>query len=494
MLGADARRVAGVAVAEVVVMLGLATALGAILSTGVLDAIRASLPEGIARWIAGWPSLRVDRTAVASGVAIGAAVTAALATVVAAASLRSSRGQTAGTRHTRHATRGRRLLVASEVALASALLLGASVMVAGFSRMAAAFETLAPARLLRFTLTLPESRYPDDVTMAAFHRTMLERLGQLPEVETSALIRNEPASNVPNPIVPLVREGFPPAQASELPRIDVEVVSPAAFAALHLDIAAGRALADSDSAGAPRVAVISRTAARRFWIDRDPVGATIRLGTDARPVRIVGVAADFTLNWYDPEMRPIVYLPDAQSPARTTSVLLRTKTDPMSLARQVRAAIAQIDDRQPISGLEPLSTSIADSLSPVKVIERLLLVAAALASALAVLGIYGVLAHWVGARRRELGVRFALGATTGSIARLVMREAALTAVVGIVAGLAIAAGGVRFVGGAFVGIPSIDLRMAVTVAAAAFGLAIAAALGPAHRAARVDVAELLRLE
>jgi ABC-type antimicrobial peptide transport system permease subunit len=208
----------------------------------------------------------------------------------------------------------------------------------------------------------------------------------------------------------------------------------------------------------------------------------------------VGVVSDVMLNWYDPESRPILYLADTQQPARTTTAILRTRVDPLSVARQVRAAVAQLDDRQPIAELEPLTATIADSLSPVRIIERLLLIAAALASALAAIGIYGVLAQWVGARRHEFGVRIALGATHGSIARLVVHETIVTSSVGIVGGVTMAAGVVRLAGGAFLGVPSLDAPTALFVAIGAMGLAVAAALGPARRAAGVNVAELLRLD
>ena len=166
----------------------------------------------------------------------------------------------------------------------------------------------------------------------------------------------------------------------------------------------------------------------------------------------------------------------------------------MSIARRVRDVVARLDDRQPLSEIQPLSTSIADSLSPIRVIERLLLGAAALSALLAAGGIYGVLAHWVGSRQRELGVRFALGATRRSIAGLVVREALLTAGAGGVAGMALAIVAVRLAAGALLGVPSLDARVVVLVASGVFVLALAASLGPARRAARVDVAQLLRLE
>jgi putative ABC transport system permease protein len=494
MLGASRARIAGGSIAEVLVLTTTAVAAAAAVAGRVVDVIRASLPDGIGRWFAGWSSMEVNAAGTTAGAAVAVGVAFAMSCVVGLTSLAAARGSGSAARVTRRSTWSRRILVTSEVGLAAALLLGASVMMSGFARISAAFEALSPSRVLKFRLTLPDSRYPDSTRIAMFHDALLDRLAAIPDVERVALVRNEPASNVPNPIVAFQRDDAPALQPSEMPRIDVEVVSPAAFDTLRLQVLGGRALAESDGIDAARVAVISQTAARRFWPDRDPVGTTIRLGTDKQSIRIVGVVSDLTLNWYDPGTRPIVFLPDAQSPARTTSVLLRTRIEPMSLARAVRAAVARLDERQPLSELEPLTTTIADSLSPIRIIARVLLVGAALAAALAALGIYGVLAHWVGARQRELGIRFALGATGTMIGRLVLREALLTAAAGMIAGIGATFVLLRLSGGALLGVPSLDARALLIVLACATALTIAGSLGPARRAARVDVAELLRLE
>ena len=493
MLGASTAQIAASSIAEVLVLTTAGIAAGSMAAAGVVNLIRASLPEGIGRWIAGWSSLAIDSIGLLAGAGVGLFVTLAMCGVVGLTGLKAAR-EHGGARVTWHSTWSRRLVVASEVSLAAALLLGASVMVAGFARISAAFDVLAPSRVLKFTLTLPESRYPDAARVATFHGAMLDRLRALPEVEGVALVRNAPASNVPNPIASFDRDDAPALQPSDMPQADVEVVSPAAFAALRLEVLAGRALADSDGLDAARVAVVSRTAARRYWPDRDPVGTTIRLGADRQAMRIVGVVSDLTLNWYDPNTRPIIFLPDAQSPAHTTTVLVRARADPMTLARPVRRTIAQLDDQQPLSELEALSTTVADSLSPVRIIARLLLAGAVLAAALAAIGIYGVLAHWVRARERELGVRVALGATGAMIGRLVLKEALLMASGGLVAGLSLTIVLLRLAFGALLGVPSLDAVAVVIVIACAISLTVAGSLGPARRAARVDVAELLRLE
>ena len=494
MLGARPRQVVGGPVGDVIVLVVTGFAAGAFAANAVLQSIRVSLPQGIARWIAGWSSLRIDGWGVLGGGLVGVVVLTTISSVVAVAGLRASRVHAGSARATPRVTWIRRGLIAGEVSLAAGLLLAAFVMVAGFARVARAFDSMTPARILKFTLTLPDWRYPDEQRIAAFHATMLERVRALPEVERVALVRNEPASNVPNPIVPFRRADTAPAPPGDTPKIDVEIVSPETFSTLGLELVAGRTLNEHDGHDQADVAVISEAAARRFWSDRNPVGTTIWLGTDSKSISIVGVVSDLRLNWYDPFTRPVLFRPDGQAPARSTTVLVTTRSDPMTLARPVRAAVASLDDRQPLGELEAFSTTVADSLSPIRIIGRVLLAGAVASAGLAVIGIYGVLAHWVRSRTRELGIRFALGATRGAIGGLIAREALFTAAAGAIVGLGAAIALVKLADSALLGVPSLDMRAVLAVAASAVALAVAGSLGPARRASRIDVGELLRME
>ena len=494
MLGAKRRDIVAFATSEVLAVGVTATVAGMAAAVMMLEAIRASLPEGIARWIAGWSTMTIDRAAVVSGFGIGAAVVCAVSITVALTAMRAIRSSNAGVRVTRRRSWARRAIVAGEMSLAAALLLGASVTVRGLDRIAASFDALDPARLLGFTLTLPESRYPNGTRIAALHADLLKAIREQPQVASAALIRNLPASNVPNPVSPFQIADARTLSAAEMPRVDVQAVSAGAFDVLRLAIVEGRGFGDGDVDGTPRVGVVSQEAVRRFWSGRTPIGATIRLATDPMPIAIVGVVSDFRLNWYDPGLRPVIYLADSQSPARSASIIVRTRSEPASLARQIRAAVARLDDRQPVSGLEPMMTTIADSLSPVRVIERILVVGAVLAVLLAAVGIYGVLAQSVSTRRREFGVRFAIGASPRAIAQLVLREAGATGAAGIGIGIVAGAVVVRVAGAALLGVPTLDVRAIAVVVSVASSIVVLAALTPAVRAARVDVAQLLRLE
>ncbi|HZR22976.1 MAG TPA: ABC transporter permease [Vicinamibacterales bacterium] len=492
MLGATRAHLGRLILGETAAMTISATAVGVIAAWPALNVLRASLPEGIARWINGWSTMRVDGEAVAVGLGVGVLMTVVIAGTLAATARRSIDAARSGARLVHGMGAGRRLIVGSQIALASSLLLCALAVVRAMDRQFAAFAAFAPDRVLRFTLTLPPSRYDTDAKVGAFHARMLETIDAVTGVEAAALVRNEPASNVPSPLVDFDRVDAPAASAADRPRADLQTVSPDTFGVLRLPVLDGRAFLGTDSVESAKVAVVSRKAADRFWPGRNPLGALIRIAADATPLRIVGIVGDIELNWYDPETRPTIYIPDAQQPSRTTAVVMRTRVDPVTVAANVRGAVARLDSTLAIGGLEPLTTSIRDSLSPVRVVDRMLATGAAVSCLLAAVGVFGVLAHAVARCSREFGIRYALGATSRSIAAMVLRDALSTGGLGLICGLLLAAVGVRVVGSALFGLITVTPGIVAAVIVGTVLLVAGAAYAPAQRASRVDAAALLR--
>jgi putative ABC transport system permease protein len=252
----------------------MAGAIGVGLAFWIVPVIRAAVPEDIAKWIAGWQAIEVDGTIAIVGacMTVGAGLTLGLVTGGHAA-----RAGDAGVHGARGAIEGpglwRHVIVGAQVCFAVLLLAGAAIALRGFREVSDAFASLRPAQLLAFDIRLPAWRYSDDRRVVDFVDRLLAAMRTMPEIQSAGLIRNPPASNVPSPLTPFVvgRDAAPPP--SDAPRAEVQIVTPDAFRTLDLAIVSGRGVTGEDAPDSPRVAVISHTMARRFWGDRDPLGA-----------------------------------------------------------------------------------------------------------------------------------------------------------------------------------------------------------------------------
>jgi putative ABC transport system permease protein len=497
-LGASPRAVFNLLVVEALCITSAAGAAGALIAVWSMPAIHAALPEGIGRWIAGWQSIHPDRTVALVTTLTTMLTGAMLGCVTGWHAVRAATSESlrdAARSGSPRLTRARRALIVAEVAFAMVLLLGAVVTLKGFSRLAVAFDALAPRQLLNFGVTLPASRYPDDQRIVDFQDRLVDRLGTLAGVSNVGLIRNEPASNVSNPLTSFTIEGSTPLAPSDTPRADLQTMSPGGFETLRLRAIQGRTLASSDSSSAPRVAVISEAMARRFFAATNPLGVRVRLGDSTAPwITIVGVVTDLKLNWYDPEARPTIVLPHSQAPSRQMRVMVRGTVDPVTLARPIRAAVSELDPLQPVGRIERVDDVVAESISPVRVLGLLLLIGSALAVAFSATGIYGALAHWVSARRRELGIRIALGASSRAVAELVAGQVIGLTVVGVSIGLPVGLLGLALLRSSLFGLAAVDPLTVVEVAAFIVAVAAFAAWVPARRARMIDPAALLQSE
>jgi predicted permease len=393
----------------------------------------------------------------------------------------------------------RRLLVTSQVAFALMLLIGAGVLLASFERVLNINPGFEAENLLIGTVSLPASRYADDAALRSTTDRLLERLRSLPGVTSAGVTTSLPFSGSYSDSV-ILAEGYQMQPGESLISPGQVSVSPGYFEAMHAKLLAGRFFTAQDTERSQKVLVIDEELARRFWPAGDALGKRMYMPanidnlmakpTEDQMMTIVGIIEPMRLRGlveHAGERRTGNYFwPITQRTARTLGVAIRTAQTPESLIGSARREIATIDPELPFFGVrtmeEQMSRSLIDRRTPMLLATGFAVVALFLAA----IGIYGVLAYQVSQRRREIGIRMALGAAAGSIFNLVLREGGV--IVGIGAGLGVA--------GAFLlrqtlqsqlyETGAMDPTIVAVVAAVLVVVALIACVLPARRAAKTD--------
>jgi predicted permease len=274
------------------------------------------------------------------------------------------------------------------------------------------------------------------------------------------------------------------------------IVRPGFFRTIGIDIVAGRDFTSTDLPGTDGVIIVSEDFARRAWPGAAPLGKHVSVSGDKGPyLTVVGIARTALTFGVGERLRPLVYRSQLQAPeARNLTLLLRASGDATTLAPAVRAAILDLDAHLPIYALQSLGAYRHDRLSDMSIGSSLLGIIGALAVVLAGVGLYAVIAFAVGQRTREIGIRIALGAVQRQVVRLFVGEGLRLACIGLVVGLALAAGVAKLLSSVFLGVTSSDALTFVAVAALVGGVALLASWIPARRAAAVDPMTALRSE
>ena len=393
----------------------------------------------------------------------------------------------------------RAALVSAEVAMA-VLFLVVSLL---FMRTLTALQRIEPgfdtANLLTLRVSLPEVRYATDDSVASFFGRVVERARSTRGVVSAgAGLRVPAAGSRWNPNRSVVIEGRPVVDGETLFAADL-TVTPGYLETLRIPLRAGRALRAGDAAGAPLAVVVSEMMVRRYFggDTARALGARIRLGDE--PSRdawrtIVGVTGDVRNDDIDAPPLPMVYVPLAQRASREMTIVMRTAGDPLAHAADGRAAVADVDPDQPVYEIKSMAQILDEDLRQSVVLIGILGVFAAVALVLAALGIYGVVAHAVAQRTREIGVRMALGAALGDVVRLVARQGLTPVAIGLAFGAAAGVAVSQLMTSVLYGVTPTD---PVTYAAVAGILAIVslvACIAPAMRAARIDPLLAIRSE
>ena len=470
-------------------------------ATGLVLAVWATrgLQVAAARLVPRLDEVQVDGTvilfslglAVVTGLLFGLAPALRLAGGPLATTLRDGTRSVGGGRLARF----RSGLVLGEVALAVILLVGAGLLLQSFERLTRVNLGFRPEGVLTYGLVLPSAVYGDDAQLPALYERILERTRALPGVRSASMASELPMGGA-NYITFQIEGRTPPADVGE--DLQPFAVSPGHFATLGIPLRRGRLLETGDAAGAPDVAVVNEELVRRFFGGGDPIGRRISVdGTGEgapRWMTIVGVVGDVAQEAVTAAPYPQVYAPLAQSPVRTVAVAVRTEGAPMALARAARGALAAAEPGLPPRDVRTLEERVGDTIAMPRVSAVVFSLFAAVALALAAIGLYGVLAYTVTQRTREIGIRLALGAAGSEVLRLVLWQGMRPALAGIVVGLLAALATTRLMGSLLYGVGATDPLTFVAVPLFLATVALAAIWIPARRAAHVDPMIALRAE
>lgn len=388
----------------------------------------------------------------------------------------------------------RRVLIVAEVALAVVLLAGSGLMIRSLVKLLEVDPGFSSESMLTLRLTMPPGAITRD-SLPGLLGDLLQRIEAIPGVSSVAMADCPPLSGGCNGTVIT----FPDRAKVELhqaPEIGIHTASSNWFSTLHVPLIRGRLFSEADRLNGPRVLVISETAAKRFWPNEDPIGkpaAVYQGGFDAGAT-VIGIVGDVRFNTIDSVPGPDAYISYNQAPRGRLMLFIKTRIDPSLVTAPVRRTIQDLVPAYPVYDIQTMLSRVAAASAHARFSAVLLGLFAAVALALAVVGIYGVMAFAVVQRTREIGIRLALGAGRGTVLRMVIGEGVTLAGIGAFLGVLAALALTRVLTSLLYGVTPSDPLVYVALMTLLGGTALAAAYIPARRAARVDPVEALKGE
>ncbi len=393
-------------------------------------------------------------------------------------------------------SRYRQALVVSEFALGLVLVVASALMILSFYGLLAVNPGFRISHVLTAEVDLPGKKYSKVAQINGFYRDVLARIQALPGVVAAGAIMPLPLSGNGWQGSFYV-EGTPPPKPGQAPSSDYHMVTPGYFPAMGPPLLRGRLFTVADNRIAPRVAIVSRSFAQRYWPGRDPVGKRIKFGgsNSKQPwITIVGEVANTKQYGLDKKSKTELYVPAAQRPNGDMTLVVRTRADASALTSAVRDAVAAVDSQQPIFNVRTMQSYLDQNVSGQRISAMLLGLFAALGLVLAAVGIYGVIAYTVSLRTHEFGIRMALGASQGEVLRMVLGSGARLALVGIVVGVGLGLGLMRLVSSLLYGVKASNPLIYLLAVLVLGAVALVACYVPARRATKVDPATALRYE
>ena len=497
-LGASRLRIASQLLAEGLLLALAGAAAGVFVAWGAIGVMGDSLP---------WPVVNAPfRAAIGApistpvllftlGVAVVTALVFSLAPLLGltrdttGATLKASGGRGG----TRMHSGARSALIAAEVALALVILVGAGLLIKSMSRLLAVDPGLQPEQVVVAPLALPQKDLYGPPERTTFCVEIDQALRRIPGVAEAGAVSHLPLSGASAGRALTLEGRTPDAQGFTA---SYRLSCPGYFAALGIDIVRGRDFAHSDTTNGPGVAIINEELAKQYWPNEDPIGRRLQIGTRASTERwltIVGIARTVRHAGLDAPPSRELFLPYSQSAWPVMTVVVKSSSAAAPLG-DIRRALRDLDPDRPVAPLRSMEDIIAESTGPRRFPMLLLGAFAAVALALAVVGVFGVVSYVVTQRTREIGIRMALGARTDQLIRQVVGKSFAPIAVGLLGGLAAALAASRFLSTFLFEVKPYDPVVLAAVALLLGASGALASLVPARRAARVDPIVVLKEE
>ena len=495
-LGASRLRIVRQLVVESVMLAGVGGAVGLLIATWGVSLLGTTTVTGLPRAQnigVAWPIVVFAfALSMLTGVVFGLVPALQSTRVDLRGSLNEQgRGSSRSVRHRRMHS----VLVVAEIALALVLLIGAGLLFRSYSALTRVSPGFDAEKLLLVNLPLSPRTYREDAARTAVVERLVERVRALPSVRGAAITTTLPMAGA-GATIHFNRIAQPPRGPDDYIMAGYRAVTPEYLGTLGVPLRRGRMLEARDRERAPLVVVINESMAHQFFADVDPVGQHIQLGTEPSPgdptITIVGVVGDVKQS-FEAASKAEMFLPYGQYPDPilagmylNIALVVRTDGDAGLVAPSVRAAVREIDPNQPLVNVRMMTTAMAATVAQPRLQMVLLVIFASVAVALAVVGVYGVMAYTVSQRIPEIGVRMAIGASPQRVIAMVVWQGLQLGLIGIAIGLVAAAFAAEAVRALLFGVRGLDPLTFLGAAAVLYAAALLACYIPARRAARIS--------
>lgn len=491
-VGADRSRLVRQVLTESVLVSLLGGAVGVFLALGATDALMSLAAGSIPLNESSGLDIRVLTFTLALSVTAGLLFGSAPALAVSRARLSESLKEAAtSVSAASRQNRARSLLVVLEIVLSVVLVVGAGLLIKSFSRLGRVDTGFRTEKLITMSLSLPPARYEEPARQAMFYRRFLERLHSVPGVESAAVINYPPLARG-HSCDAFSLDDRPPFPPGAVPCAEYRRISPGYFRTLGVPLLQGRVFEEGDDKGAPPVAIIDETLARRFWREGDALGRRVTSHRVSREV--VGIVGSVRHFGPEHEAPQSLYVPQMQDPVGWQTLVIWTATEPSSLLRSVRSEVGAMDPELPVFGIQTMDGLLYRSVAQPRFRTLLLGNFAAAALILAAVGVYGVVSYTVGQRSHEIGIRMALGAQRADIISMITGRGMLLALIGLAVGIPAAFVATRTISSLLFDVSRADTAIYFAVAAVLSLTALVACYVPAHRASKTDPLTALRYE